>query len=529
MLKKIIGPNYDFFIFVSFNMVRCFYLNYLGYLNTQDALLAVPLKTRIMSEVTQSYPALFLGRRVISGLIGDEKLKQLVAEISREYPKPSSRTGSELVSGSSLQIRKHAQDESRCNLEVADRHLHVTYIRKDEGFESDGESTKSSSNSMESANNSSNEKSQIHSDINNLTLNGYSNQPVATNSAGFEVKIVKDHVFRHPSDSAERHVTSHQTQKSQASPSASLELESSFSAASSGSDYDEFKSSGPHSVVIKEKSKTNSPLDQPTFSPSNHVQNRIKVPIHVDANSSEAATSSSATSKSNSPTADLQRYKFDHKETYSIKDVIKCHVDKRFGSQVAWVIRSSKRNILVLVFECAGGELDVQHISKQFNEMRKRSKFEFTRRRKTIEPVFDYKNSNKSRNAVSKSVEVLLGRNKKGISADPLMLTNDNLTTKTKKGLESSISYQSNTSFNTKTLFETPRNGKDLELINGHEHHPSLMTLTHDNVNLRHYSHQQSHKKTSDLAFNYCKINTTYTRGPSKLNEDNVLLVSSFQ
>jgi hypothetical protein len=445
-----------------------------------------------MSENTQSYPALFLGRRFISGNFSEEKLKKLVSEISCEYAKPSTRhQGAEFVRNSSLQTGKHTQDESRCNLEVADRHLHVTYIRKDEGFESDGESTKSSSNSMESANNAT-EKSQIHSEISNLKVDNFINQQVVTNTAGCEVKIVKDHVFRHPNDS-KRNAHPQNTPKSQASPSTSLELETS-SAASSGSEYDEnmaFKSSGPHSIIIKDKSKTVTP----TIILKNNSE---KATIHtIDPNSSSEATSSSTTSKSNSPTADLQRYKFDHKETYSMKDVVNCHTDKAFGasSQVVWVIRSNRRNILVLVFECVGGENDVNQLCKQFNEMKKKSKFEFARRRKTIEPIFNPNNNYRTRNPVSKSVEVLLGRSKKTIP-DPLMLSNNEMM-KTKKLFNSSIysSHSNNANYNNKTLSEKQSRGGDIELMNGHEHHPSLMTLTHDNVGLRHYSHQQSHQR----------------------------------
>ena len=246
-----------------------------------------------MSETSKSYPALFLGRRFISGLVSEEKLKQLASDIISEYSKSSSRGHTELVSRSGIQT-KQTQEESRCNLEVADKHLHVTYIRKDEGFESDGESTKSSSNSIE--NNV--EKSQIHSGNGNVCVDNFSNPQVSTNSAGFEEQIVNDHVFIHPSDNKR---SLHNNSKSQASPSTSLELETS-SAASSGSDYDEnvaFKSSGPQSIMTKENAKTlTSIIDE---------QNCGKEGLPIDPNLSSEATSSSTTSKSNSPTADLQR------------------------------------------------------------------------------------------------------------------------------------------------------------------------------------------------------------------------------
>ena len=362
----------------------------------------------------------------------------------------------------------------------------ISIIRKDEGFESDGESTKSSSNSID--NNV--EKLPIHSGSNNVNVDNIVNQQASTNSAGFEEQIVNDHVFIHPNNNKR---SLRNTPKSQASPSTSLELETS-SAASSGSDYDEnvaFKSSGPHSIMIKENTKAvTSIMDG---------QSCIKGSITIDPNLSSEATSSSATSKSNSPTADLQKYKFDHKETFSVKDIVICHIDKKMGSQVAWVIRSNRRNILILVFECVGGDGDVEQIHKQFNEMKKRSKFEFARRRKTIEPIFNPNSSgNKGKNAVSKSVEVLLGRSRKSIP-DPLMLSGNDDFMKPQSTFNSTMSNYTNANFSNKPVMEKQmHNGKDLELLNGHEHHPSLMTLTHDNIGLRHYSHQQFRQKPFD-------------------------------
>ena len=451
---------------------------------------SIIINALIMSEAKQSYPALFLGRRIISGLVSEDKLKQLVAEISSEYAKPLTRGESDYVSGSRVQTAKPTQEESRCNLEVADRHLHVTYIRKDEGFESDGESTKSSSHSMEIPSHT-NDKSQT-SEVTNINVDRLLNQPAVTNASGPEVKIVNDHVFRqHPDNKISFGTQS--VSKSQASPTNSLELEMS-SAASSGSDYDEnlaFKSSGPHSIMVKSKLDTN---NHPVPIPDNGKQ-RVKDINYVDPNSSSEVTSSSATSKSNSPTADLQKYKFDHKETFSVKDVMVCHIDKNIGSQLAWVIRSNRRNILILVFKCVGGEGDVNQITTQFNEMRRRSKFEFARRRKTTENILNPNNNTKGKNAVSKSVEVLLGRNKKSIP-DPLMVP-DGETQRPKNSLNPGLLYQSNLS-NGHYKLGIPSDARNIELRNGHEHHPSLMTLTHDNIGLRHYSHQQTRQRGSD-------------------------------
>ena len=154
---------------------------------------------------------------------------------------------------------------------------------------------------------------------------------------------------------------------------------------------------------------------------------------------------------------------------------------------------------LILVFECVGGDGDVEQIHKQFSEMKKRSKFEFSRRRKTIEPIFNPNSSgNKGRNAVSKSVEALLRRSRKSIP-DPLMLSSHDDLLKPQNAFNSPMSNYSNANFNNRPMMEKPlHNGKDMELQNGHEHHPSLMTLTHDNIGLRHYSHQQFRQNPFD-------------------------------
>lgn len=73
--------------------------------------------------------------------------------------------------------------ETRCHLEFSERHLTVTYIKKDEGFESDTESAKSveppSSACLEE-----------------------DDKPVS----GVEEKIIKDHVFRYSESGTQREI-----------------------------------------------------------------------------------------------------------------------------------------------------------------------------------------------------------------------------------------------------------------------------------------------------------------------------------
>ena len=88
--------------------------------------------------------ARFVGRRSVDGPLNDYRLSEVVASLQSE-----------------AKLDKVAAEEVRCNLEFSERNLLVTFIKKDEGFESDTESAKS----LEAA-------------------------------GGGEEKIIKDHVFR---------------------------------------------------------------------------------------------------------------------------------------------------------------------------------------------------------------------------------------------------------------------------------------------------------------------------------------------
>ena len=69
--------------------------------------------------------ARFIGRKSVSGPLNDLSLTHIVSDLQAEARK------------------SNPAEELRCNLEFSDKHLLITYIKKDEGFESDGESTKS--------------------------------------------------------------------------------------------------------------------------------------------------------------------------------------------------------------------------------------------------------------------------------------------------------------------------------------------------------------------------------------------------
>ena len=92
-------------------------------------------------------------------------------------------------------------------------------------------------------------------------------------------------------------------------------------------------------------------------------------------------TSSTSTSVSASPTAELHKYKFDHLDTYSISDVLICHTDKLYKNCVIWVIRKSG-SLEALVFECTSEDY-ARQLYRKFHEVSKRSKLERHRRRKS--------------------------------------------------------------------------------------------------------------------------------------------------
>lgn len=188
--------------------------------------------------------AKFFGRKPVSGPLNDFSLAHLVSDLQSEVQS------------------KQTTEELRCNLEFSDKHLLITYIKKDEGFESDGESTKSTENP------------------------------------------VKISVFNHNSDD-------------------------SSSANSSASDSD-------------------------------------------DLNSKSNSTSAS-------PTSDLAKYKFDHKESYNIQDVLICHTASNF---VVWVIRDQNKDLEALVIQCSNDE-EVKSLYKKFLDVSKKSKLERHRRRKS--------------------------------------------------------------------------------------------------------------------------------------------------
>ena len=104
-----------------------------------------------MSDTKFICNARFVGRTSVDGPLNDYRLSEVVANLQTEAK------------------LKKSQDEIRCNLEFSERNLLVTFIKKDEGFESDTESAKS----LE-PNESGEEKT----------------------TSGADEKIIKDHVYR---------------------------------------------------------------------------------------------------------------------------------------------------------------------------------------------------------------------------------------------------------------------------------------------------------------------------------------------
>jgi len=96
--------------------------------------------------------ARFVGRSPVDGPLNDYRLSGVVSSLYQES-----------------KVKQH-HEELRCNLEFSERNLLVTFIKKDEGFESDTESAKS--------------------------LEPGAGLGAEEKSVSGEEKIIKDHVFR---------------------------------------------------------------------------------------------------------------------------------------------------------------------------------------------------------------------------------------------------------------------------------------------------------------------------------------------
>ena len=103
-----------------------------------------------MTDSKFVYNARFVGRKVVEGPLNDFRLSAVVSAFQTETEKAGA-----------------GQDEIRCNVEFSDKNLLVTFIKKDEGFESDTESAKS-----------------------------VDQQPVLDKSCAGDEKIIADHVLR---------------------------------------------------------------------------------------------------------------------------------------------------------------------------------------------------------------------------------------------------------------------------------------------------------------------------------------------
>ena len=107
-----------------------------------------------MAESKFVYNARFVGRKPVEGPLNDFRLSEVVANFQAESTKKAGTV---------------VDTETRCNVEFSDKNLLVTFIKKDEGFESDTESAKSVENNP---------------------------AVVAGDKSVSDEKIIKDHVFR---------------------------------------------------------------------------------------------------------------------------------------------------------------------------------------------------------------------------------------------------------------------------------------------------------------------------------------------
>lgn len=113
-----------------------------------------------MADSKFVYNARFVGRKLVDGPLNDFRLSEVVAVFQNVEPGVKKEVGQ--------------SDEVRCNVEFSDRNLLITFIKKDEGFESDTESAKS----VETPD------------------SGITKETDKAVVSGSEEKIIKDHVFR---------------------------------------------------------------------------------------------------------------------------------------------------------------------------------------------------------------------------------------------------------------------------------------------------------------------------------------------
>ena len=71
-----------------------------------------------------------------------------------------------------------------------------------------------------------------------------------------------------------------------------------------------------------------------------------------------------------SPSFNTCRYKFDHKESYSLSDILGCHGDKTWTDTLVWIVRKSgppadQSDPEALVFECLGGEVEARAVQSR--------------------------------------------------------------------------------------------------------------------------------------------------------------------
>ena len=131
-----------------------------------------------MSETKFVYNARFVGRKGVEGPLNDFRLSEVVSAFQTDADRKSS-----------------VVDEIRCNVEFSDKNLLVTFIKKDEGFESDTESAKSVENS---------ESVQVED-----------------KSCSGDEKIINDHVLRLSGEDSDSETSDHNKSSSSGSSSAS--------------------------------------------------------------------------------------------------------------------------------------------------------------------------------------------------------------------------------------------------------------------------------------------------------------------
>ncbi len=270
--------------------------------------------------------------RTFQGPLNDAGLASVVSDL-RKGGGGGGSGGSVILDGGNPKKSSTAADV-RCHIDLGDRGVVFTFIRRDEGFESDGESSTKSNENGGVAN-----RGEV--------------SPPSSALADEERVVVVDHVFI---------------------------KEDTSSANSSGSGSESDDNNAANNNMKKKSSASSSGASSQSASPVADLGKQLPPP------------------PSSPPSSQATRLRFDHRDDFAIGDVVICHHHEKTTvvwvvrtRAAATVIASSSATTVsdaqssrleALVLECATEE-DVRELCRRFSEVSRRARLERHRRRKS--------------------------------------------------------------------------------------------------------------------------------------------------